>query len=342
MSPHVLLCSGVLGIASLVVGGPNEKTPPRAGTDGHDAAETQASAPNPPLDSACTFDIRLSAGESLSVESTGTGTPVVLLPGLFGAAFGFRHLVPLLVEAGYRAIVIEPLGIGQSSRPSSADYSLAAQSDRIAEAIDALGLHDVIVIAHSMGAAESFRLAYRHPRSVRGLISIEGGPTEQTSTPAFRRAIRLVSWFHMFGGLRLVRHEIRSSLVSSSGDSSWVTDTVVQGYTAPAAANLGAMLKSYLSMATAKEPELLAPHLGEIRAPVRMMIGMAVHDGAVTDDEVDLLKRTLPSFEVDTVPGAGHFIQEERPERVMVSLARLEKTLSGLPNDSGSRPSRSQ
>src|SRR2546422_1504920 len=37
-----------------------------------------------------------------------------------------------LFRSGYRAIVIEPLGVGNSGRPEHADYSLTAQADRIA------------------------------------------------------------------------------------------------------------------------------------------------------------------------------------------------------------------
>src|SRR5439155_693014 len=62
--------------------------------------------------------------ESVSVTGAGAGggEPVVLVPGLFGSAFGYRHLIPLLVGAGYQAIVFEPLGVGTSARPERADY----------------------------------------------------------------------------------------------------------------------------------------------------------------------------------------------------------------------------
>src|SRR5437867_12137896 len=65
-----------------------------------------------------TLSLVLSPAESVAVTVTGTGDPVVLLPGLFGSAFGFRTLIPLLTDAGYRAIVVEPLGIGSSARPA--------------------------------------------------------------------------------------------------------------------------------------------------------------------------------------------------------------------------------
>src|SRR2546425_3834240 len=77
------------------------------------------------------FKVPLAASESLEVETSGVGQPVVLIPGLFGSEFGFRTLVPLLNAAGYRTIVIEPLGIGSSARPARAHYSLTPQAERI-------------------------------------------------------------------------------------------------------------------------------------------------------------------------------------------------------------------
>src|SRR2546426_7048592 len=69
-----------------------------------------------------TGELRVSVApaESLSVTVAGQGTPVVLIPGLFGSAFAYRTLVPQLTAAGHQAIVIEPLGIGGSARPARA------------------------------------------------------------------------------------------------------------------------------------------------------------------------------------------------------------------------------
>src|SRR5439155_732546 len=116
------------------------------------------------------FKVPVAATESLQVETSGAGPPVVLIPGLFGSEFGFRKLVPLLNSAGYRTIVVEPLGIGSSGRPQRADYSLTAQAERIAGVLDSLAIRQAFVIAHSLGGAEAFRLAYRRPDLVRGLI----------------------------------------------------------------------------------------------------------------------------------------------------------------------------
>jgi pimeloyl-ACP methyl ester carboxylesterase len=270
-----------------------------------------------------TFPVALSGPESLSVTVSGAGDPVVLVPGLFGSAFGFRRLIPLLTAAGYRAIVVEPLAIGTSARPEHADYSLTAQADRIAVALDQLGVRHAIVIAHSLGASMAYRLAYRRPDLVAGIVSIDGGPAERAATPAFRRAMELAPWIRLFGGINRVRRRIRAQLIKESVDTTWVTDAVVEGYTQGAGRDLDATLRALVTMAQRREPERLRPHLPEVRCPVRLLIGAAPHDGGIKTDEVTALAEGLPAFVVDSIPGVGHFIHEEQPEVVVAAVARV-------------------
>ncbi len=53
------------------------------------------------------------------------------------------------------------------------------------------------------------------------------------------------------------------------------------------------------------------------------MVGTARHDGGVSPREVALLAERLPSFSVDSVAGAGHFVYEEQPEAVVAAVERL-------------------
>ena len=57
--------------------------------------------------SAETRRLAVAPGEYLQVTVTGHGQDVVLIPGLFGSAFSFRHVIPRRTAAGYRSIVVE-------------------------------------------------------------------------------------------------------------------------------------------------------------------------------------------------------------------------------------------
>lgn len=269
--------------------------------------------------------VRLSPAESLQVTSAGEGAPVVLIPSLFGSAFGYRHLLVLLPAAGYRAIVIEPLGIGTSARPEKGDYTLTRQADRIATVIRQVLPGPAIVVAHSSGASMALRLAYRHPTLVTGVVSLDGGPAESATSPGFRRAMQYVPWIKWLGGVRRVRSKIKDNFIATSGDPSWVTDAVVDGYTAGAKADLDGTLKAYLRMAESREPERLVPRLGAVKCPVRLVVGTAPHDGGIPARQLAALRRELPNFAMDSVPGAGLHLYEEQPDSVVAAVRRVSR-----------------
>jgi pimeloyl-ACP methyl ester carboxylesterase len=134
-------------------------------------------------DSLAVRDVRVAPGEVLRVTAGGTGPAVVFLPNLFGSAFGFRRLLGPLSHAGYRALVVEPLGTGFSSYPKHADYSLTAQSERVASILAKEGIRDAVMVGHGIGVSIALRLAYRHPERVAGVVGIDGGATETAGTP---------------------------------------------------------------------------------------------------------------------------------------------------------------
>jgi pimeloyl-ACP methyl ester carboxylesterase len=261
-----------------------------------------------------------SSAAALRVALTGEGPPVVLIPGLFGSSFGYRKLIPKLVEAGYCAVAIEPLGVGGSAKPEKADYSLTAQADRIAAALPALGIERAVVVVHSAAASIVFRMAYRHPELVAAVVSMDGGAPEAATTTGFRRAMTFAPLLKLLGGRRLIRGKVRERLLSGAADPSWVTDEVVDGYMAAAGQDLGATLRVYKRMAKAREPEALAPRLREVRCPVRLLIGAVPHQGGVNEAEVARLQQALPSLTVERVPGVGHFIYEEDPAAVVQAV----------------------
>jgi pimeloyl-ACP methyl ester carboxylesterase len=270
------------------------------------------------------FRLVTAPGESLQVVRAGNGQPVVLLPGLFGCAFGFRHLLTLLPPLGNRVTVIEPLAIGSSSRPEHANYSLTGQADRIALGLRKLEAQPVVLVAHSVSASIALRLAIRHPELVRAVVLLDGGPMETVATKGFRQAMRYAPWVKWMGGMKRLRPFIRRDLIASSADSSWLTDAVLQTYTAGAAADLDGTLKAYLQMAKTREPEKLAPRLYQLRVPVRLVVGGALHRGGASPEQIELLAARVPRFTLDSVPDAGHYLFEEAPEAVVAAISRAQ------------------
>jgi pimeloyl-ACP methyl ester carboxylesterase len=279
-----------------------------------------------PTDSAVVRDIEVAPGERLRTTSAGQGEPLILIPGIFGAAYGYRRITGPLIAKGYRTIVIEPLGYGFSSHPKQADYSFTAQTQRVGKALDQMGIKQALFVAQSSGAAIAFRLAILRPDLVRGLLSIDGGPAESAATPGMKKAFK-------FGGLvtkfavdeSKLRHDVRREIVRNSGDTTWVTDAVVRGYTAGQTADMSGSIDAFQSMSKSKESDSLASRLHELEQPVRLLVGTVPHPAEVTSDQRELLSKRLPDFKTDSVRGSGQYIQEEQPGAVVEAVTELDQ-----------------
>lgn len=277
-----------------------------------------------PADSAVVRDVEVARGEILRTTSIGSGQPIILLPGIFGGAYGYRKITGPLVAKGYRTIVIEPLGYGWSSNPKNADYSFTAQTSRVAEVLDSLGVTRALIVAQSSGAAIAFRLAISRPDLVRGLLSIGGGPAESAATPGMKKAFKLGGFMTKLAvNESKLRHDVRREIVRNSGDTTWVTPAVIRGYTAGRAADLDGSIDAFERMSKSKEGSSLANRLHECKVPVRLLVGSVPHPAEVKREERALLQARLPDYQARAVKGSGQYIQEEQPAAVLAAVLAL-------------------
>jgi pimeloyl-ACP methyl ester carboxylesterase len=270
-------------------------------------------------------DIRvlIAPEEMLAASVAGEGPVIVLLSGSIGSSYTWRHVAPALVAAGYRVVAIDPLGMGRSGRPRHADYSLEAQAQRVRATLDSLHVASVVIAAHGISGSIAMRLALAHPDRVTALVSIEGGPAEHAGSPGIKKALALAPLLKLFGGKRMIRGKIRGGLREASGDPAWVSDEVVDGYAEGPAGDVGATLAVLGAMADAREPVALGPRLGALTLPVTLLLGGAPHAGGPKEDEIGRLRRSMPEAEIVRVEGAGHYLQEERPDQVVEAIERV-------------------
>jgi pimeloyl-ACP methyl ester carboxylesterase len=101
-------------------------------------------------------------GRRLCAAQLGAGPPLLLLHGLGGSIFEWRHLLRPLAERR-RVLAVDMLGAGESDKPARADYSLGAQSRRIERVLDAFEVERTDVLACSYGGGVALRLAQDRP-----------------------------------------------------------------------------------------------------------------------------------------------------------------------------------
>jgi pimeloyl-ACP methyl ester carboxylesterase len=268
--------------------------------------------------------VAIAEGDTIVVTTMGSGPAVVIVTGLLGGAYSFRQVTPALLEAGMRVVVVEPLGMGSSARPRTANYTLEAQATRVAHALNAAQVSEAILLCHAVGGAICYRVALQSPGRVRGIVAVNSGPDESAASSGLRRAMRFAPIIRLLGGAGRARARLREGLVENSHDPAWVTEEVLKHYTLPYR-DFGAVLDALTAMASAREPEPLAPRLAEIRAPVRLLVGTSGSGGLTSPGEVDVL-RAIPDFRVTEIARAGQYIQEERPGAVVDAVLSLHRT----------------
>jgi 3-oxoadipate enol-lactonase len=117
-------------------------------------------------------------------ERAGSGPAVVLVAGLGGDHFLWRHQIPHLA-APFDVIAPDNRGAGQSSAPDE-PYSIAMFADDLAGLLDALGLARAHVVGASMGGFIAQEFALRHPERLDRLVlccTSPGGPHRVPGPP---------------------------------------------------------------------------------------------------------------------------------------------------------------
>ncbi len=110
----------------------------------------------------------------LAIWRSGTGPdPVVCLHGITAQHRAFnaaaRHLGPTRGLVG-----VDLRGRGDSGKPESG-YGLEAHASDVVRVLDHLGLRDVVLAGHSMGAFVALKAALAYPDRVRALALLDGG-----------------------------------------------------------------------------------------------------------------------------------------------------------------------
>jgi pimeloyl-ACP methyl ester carboxylesterase len=118
-------------------------------------------------------------GGDLHVREDGSpdSPPILLIHGWLGSVNWWDRLTALL-ERRFHVVRVDLLGHGGSAKPRDG-YSMEAQADRVAAALERRGVSRATVVGHSTGGEVAIALAARHRRLVRRLVVIGTEPDER-------------------------------------------------------------------------------------------------------------------------------------------------------------------
>ncbi len=165
----------------------------------------------------------------IHVLSYGSGPAVVFLHGSgpgASAYSNFKQNIDTVVDAGHRAVLIDMIGFGYSSKPDDCDYTTALFADTVKAAIDKLGITSCTLLGNSLGGAICIRLALDFPDLVTRLIMMAPGGVEEKETYfAMPGIAKMVS---SFVDGELDRDGLRSVLHTLVFSNDVVTDELVE------------------------------------------------------------------------------------------------------------------
>jgi pimeloyl-ACP methyl ester carboxylesterase len=123
-------------------------------------------------------------GVELHVSEAGEGFPVVLAHGFPELGYSWRHQLPALAGAGFRAVAPDQRGYGRSSRPDPVDdYDMDHLTGDLLALLDEIGEERAIFAGHDWGAFVVWQLALRAPERVAGVVGMSVPFTPRTPLP---------------------------------------------------------------------------------------------------------------------------------------------------------------
>lgn len=112
-------------------------------------------------------------GIDLHVVEAGEGPVVILAHGFPELSYSWRHQLPALADAGYRAVAPDMRGYGRSSRPEAIDaYDIEHLTGDLIGLLDELGEEQAVFIGHDWGSMVVGSLARLHPERVAGVVAM--------------------------------------------------------------------------------------------------------------------------------------------------------------------------
>jgi pimeloyl-ACP methyl ester carboxylesterase len=266
------------------------------------------------------------AGLRMHVVEAGPpdGDPILVLHGWPQHWYQWRHQIPALAGAGYRVIVPDLRGFGQTEAPPKG-YDKENMATDVLNLMDAMGLERVKLLAHDWGGWIAFILCVRAPERFSRYLALNIPHLWAKTDP--RTLLNIWRFWYMAViasplGPRLLRNRpgfvSRVIQGSSPNPQSW-TDADIDAFTRPLQepARAHASSELYRTFLLKEFGPVAAGRYQKSRLTVPTFELFGEKDFAIPKSFFRRdPKEFADDFTIEFVPDTGHFIAEERPELV--------------------------
>ncbi len=253
--------------------------------------------------------VNSSDGVPIAYETSGKGSPALVFIHCWECDMGFwKDQVPYF-DKKYQVVTLDLAGMGQSGMGRK-DYTIQSFAQDVAAVVKAAGLKKVILIGHSMGGPVALEAAKLMPDKVIGVIGVDTYQNLEMKRPPLQMMAFLAGLKTNYKAT--VTPYIRT-LFPKTADTTLAAQVASKIASANPEVGYGAMrnMMSYNPATTA----------GELKMPIRAVNS----DLFPTNVEAD--QKIAPSFKVVILPGTGHFLFLEKPQKFNELLAQ---TIDGI------------
>jgi pimeloyl-ACP methyl ester carboxylesterase len=256
---------------------------------------------------------------TFAVQDEGVGPAVVLLHGFPDSHSLWRHQVEALVGAGYRVIVPDLRGFGESSKPAEVErYRVLEHVGDVLGILDSLDVQRAHVVGHDWGAVLAWGMAAFAPDRADHLVALSVGHPSSFADAGF--AQREKSWYFLLFQFEGIAEQWLSA-DDFANMRAWARhpdmDQVVVDLARPGA--LTAALNWYRANVHPRnwiEPQRAFP---PIAAPT--MGVWSSGDSFLEESGMTGSQRYLDgSWRYERIEGAGHWMQLDAPDQVSALL----------------------
>ncbi len=286
------------------------------------------------------FDVRAGGLRFHAVESVGApsnGPLVLLLHGFGEFWWTWRHQLPALTSAGYRAVAVDLRGYGDSDKPPRGydGWTLAGDTHAL---IRALGHSSASLIGHADGGLVCWATATLHPRAVDRVVVLSSPHPRALRQGALfnseERTAFLAPFLHnqlpRIGERRLTRGDgafVQEYFTERSGRA-WretpdFAEAIARNRLAIQIAGVAHCSLEYRRWAFRSQfrpdgwrfMELMNKRLDH---PILALRGR--EDAYILDSLMSQSREWSRDFDYRTIGGAGHFLHQEAPAAVNAAI----------------------
>ncbi len=254
--------------------------------------------------------------------------PVLMLHGEPSWSYLYRSMIPMIAEAGYRAIAPDLIGFGRSDKPASLDdYTYANHEAWLEAFIMGLDLRRIILVCQDWGGLLGLRLVAKYPERFDGVVAAN------TFLPSGREPVS--DAFRKWQELSQKIPEFDVSRVLQNGCQTTLSEQVLAAYDAPfpdETYKMGARKFPVLVPTTPDSEDAVANqgHWAQL-AKFEKPFLTAFSDGdPITKGADRFLQAAIPGCKGrahTTIKGGGHFLQEDRGPELAKAVLEFAATI---------------